>query len=270
VTAIDDKLAKLSPERRRLFDRVRVKAARPGAGDRIVPMREGSDGTTLVLMNPSGGGLFSYMPLVRTLPGGPAVVGALSLAEDRDIPVDERAGGVAARILDELAARVNLDRCVLAGWSYGGLLAFEAARRLAQRGPERPALLVDSQYAVTRGLPLPHEDELRHQFLLDVSRIEGVAPEEFAWDLPSGEVERRYAVFAGAAEAMYRYHPPTPYAGPVVVLQAEDHEARVAEWRGKSAGSFRHVVLDGGHYDVFGERNLPAVTAAVLEALASG
>ena len=219
---IADKVATLSPERRRLFERMRATARRPAAQDRVVPMREGNDGTTLVLMNPSGGALFSYVPLVRTLPDGPAVVGALSVAGDRDIPVDERAGTVAGRILEALADHVDLGRAVFAGWSFGGVLAFEAARRLAaQDGPQRPAVLVDSQYAVTQGLALPDEDELRHQFAADVAGTQGVPPDELSWDLPAEEVERRYALFAGAAEALYRYHPPAPYPGPVVVLQAQ-------------------------------------------------
>jgi surfactin synthase thioesterase subunit len=74
-------------------------------------------------------------------------------------------------------------------------------------------------------------------------------------------------IFAGAAEALYRYTPPAPTTSPVYVLQAEANLDRVPEWQAKASGEFYNVVLEGGHYDVFHGRNLSRVQNTVERAL---
>ncbi|MEU9884945.1 thioesterase domain-containing protein [Sphaerisporangium sp. NPDC051011] len=289
----EDKLSKLSPERRKLYEQMLARRAQAAAvrDSQAVVMRPGTEPRTLVLMNPSGGALFCYVPLTRALREGFPVLGCLSRPGDRAKPIERRLVDVGARILDELAAELDPSTCVFAGWSFGGCLAFEVARQHAERtGARQPVMIFDAEYAVDLGVAVPDEEELRRQFVYDVSRLQGVPTSELGWlvkpldslspipdmlaragvslDLSEEETADRYHIFAGAAEALYRYHPPAPYDGPVYALMAGAHAATTEAWRRQSTGEFHHLALSGDHYSVFDERNLPRVAHAVEEALA--
>lgn len=72
------RLARLSPERRRLLEQLR--SGRDGASaavrdDGAVLLRPGDEPECLVLLHPSGGALFCYVPLIRALPPGRACSG---------------------------------------------------------------------------------------------------------------------------------------------------------------------------------------------------
>ncbi|GII62135.1 hypothetical protein Skr01_22200 [Sphaerisporangium krabiense] len=288
----EDKLAQLSPERRKLYEQMLARRAQTTAAreTQAVVMRAGAEPRNLVLMNPSGGALFCYVPLTRALREGYGVYGCLSRPGDRARPVERRLVEVGTRILDELGAEMDLSTCVFAGWSFGACLAFEVARQHAERsGARQPVVLFDAEYAVDLSVPVPDEEELRRQFVYDVSRLQGVPSGELAWllkpldaltpitdmlaktgvslDLSADELRDRYHIFAGAAEALYRYHPPASYDGPVYALIAGAHQVSTEAWRRKSTGEFHHVALSGDHYSVFDERNLPRVAHMVEEAL---
>ena len=106
----EERVRRLSPERRRLLERLRAGAAAArseplGADPGPVVLRPGDGPARLVLVHPSGGALFCYVPLTRALRPGPAVLGFPSHVSDREPPVERRVGAVAARILAASAAR---------------------------------------------------------------------------------------------------------------------------------------------------------------------
>jgi len=99
-------------------------------------LREGS-GATLLLVHSAGGTLLEYRALVASLPEGVRVVG-LAPDDDDETPEPTDAGTSlgrrAARYADALVAEGVRSIDVALGWSYGGVLAFEVARALDERG----------------------------------------------------------------------------------------------------------------------------------------
>jgi thioesterase domain-containing protein len=98
--------------------------------DPVVPLREQGDGPPLFLVHPIGGNVFCYRDLVRRLPAGRAVYGLQAAgAEPGTAPVTSMAA-----IADSYLAairRVHPDGPFhLAGWSFGGYVAYEIAGRL--------------------------------------------------------------------------------------------------------------------------------------------
>lgn len=95
----------------------------------------GSDRPAVFLFHAAGGTTAVYRPLVRRLPADVPVYG-----------VERVEGGLAERVagyLPEIERYAAGHRIVLGGWSFGGILAYEAAHQLAAKGisPEFIALL---------------------------------------------------------------------------------------------------------------------------------
>ncbi|ANY07762.1 amino acid adenylation domain-containing protein [Pseudonocardia sp. HH130630-07] len=115
------------------------------AYDPLVTLRADGDGPPLFLVHPMGGNVLCYLPLVRHLPAGYPVYGLQAAGtEPGSEPVDsvER---IAGAYLDAVR-RVRPDGPYrLAGWSFGGFVAFEMARLLRAAGEEVDELvLIDS------------------------------------------------------------------------------------------------------------------------------
>ncbi len=131
---------------------VAAQARRLAAGDAKVPrpgeptvvlLRPGS-GVPLFLMHPVGGGVSCYLPVARRLETTAPIYG---------IEAPEQTGESASPDLSERAVRyLSAVRAVqphgpyrLAGWSFGGMLAYEVARLFLMAGEEVTYLgLIDS------------------------------------------------------------------------------------------------------------------------------
>lgn len=245
----------------------------------------------VVLLHPSGGELFCYMPVIRALRADVSVVGfaadpADAAVEPRDAMVTAAAGIVRALIASGLP-----ESWCLAGWSYGGVLAFEVARQIEeQTGQRPPVVLLDADYEEDL-VPLD-EATARQRFVHDVARLAGrdspavraVLDDPAAGladvgqtllklgvelDLTGPELTSRYETFRACALSMQAYRPPGPYAGPVMVLAASSHTAMAERWQRVCTGSFRAESVPGDHYTLFTKPALSRVVAAIEDTLAS-
>jgi thioesterase domain-containing protein len=262
-------------------------------------MRPGAGPVQVVLIHPAGGELFCYTPLVRALSPGIGVTGFPADPQDLDLPVATRLPEVAARTLRALAEATDPGRCVLAGWSYGGAVAFEMARLHAQATGAQttsalpPVVLLDCVYY--GDVELETEAMLRRRFVYDVARLAGCdhdtvraalkARERAAagvLDLPvllaaagvdleltEAEIEARYATFRACSLSLQAYRPGAPYRGPVTLAMAGDAAGVAQRWQAVSAGPFELARLPGDHYTLFVEPALTEVTR-VIEAAVTG
>ncbi|MEU6552180.1 beta-ketoacyl synthase N-terminal-like domain-containing protein [Streptomyces sp. NPDC046915] len=201
--------------------------------------------TPLFLFHPGGGDTVVYTQLTRLL--------------DPDIPVYgfDRIDGVPAveervrQYLPELRAVQPHGPYRLAGWSFGGSLAFEAAQQLRRAGGERveALMLIDSiiplpcptglsdaelaekqferfvefletTYALTISLPYERlaglDDEAQIQLVVDTMRAEGLVNSAV-----SDAILNHQRTSLLDARALERYTP-RPYDGPVSFLSATD------------------------------------------------
>lgn len=261
----------------------------PDEGGRAPVLMRSAGQARVILIHPSGGELFCYIPLVRALREDISVAGFA--ADPRDVSVSPRDGvaAAAARIAQALIAAGLPESYCLAGWSYGGVLAFEVARQLERGSGERPpVVLLDASYDED-AIPLD-EPTVRRRFVHDVARLAGrdgtsvravlddpaaglidirqaLALLEIELELGAEELAGRYAVFRACALAMQAYHPPGPYGGPVTVLATSPRAVAEAQWRAVCTGSFQGGDLPGDHYTLFTEPALSQIVAEIERTL---
>jgi amino acid adenylation domain-containing protein len=264
--------------------------SRREAGRAPVVMREAGP-AQVILLHPSGGELFCYIPLSRALRGDIGVTGFAADPRDTEVPAQEAMAATAARIARSLTETGLPASCCLAGWSYGGVLAFEVARQIEEiTGETPPVILLDAAYDED-SVPLD-EATVRQRFVHDVARLTGRAGPEVAavlddpaagvadvgktlidlgveLELTEEELAARFATFRSSALSMQAYRPPAPYGGPVTVLVASPHIAMEEQWRAVCTGPFRAERVPGDHYTLFTESAIGRVVAAIEETLAS-
>ncbi|MEU6539777.1 amino acid adenylation domain-containing protein [Streptomyces sp. NPDC047000] len=189
----------------------------------------------LFLVHPMGGTVLCYVGLARHLPGDQPLYALQAAGADP--------GTVPLRTVEDLAdSYLTALRRVqphgpytVGGWSFGGFVAFEIARRLRAAG-ERTALLVLDTTALDQGPRSPHDEDARPEWFFHEllwPRDGGASPartlpaglgtpeEEFAYMarvasesgvLPAGSsgavVRRLYDVYRANWQATLAYRPP--------------------------------------------------------------
>ncbi|MFF5973373.1 amino acid adenylation domain-containing protein [Streptomyces sp. NPDC012769] len=262
----------------------------PADADRAPVRMRGPEPARVVLLHPSGGELFCYIPLVRALREGVGVAGFAADPRDTAVAPEESMTATATRIARALTAAGPPESYCLAGWSYGGVLAFEVARQLERdTGARPPVVLIDASYE--EDVEPLDERTVRRRFVHDVARLAGqdgpavravlddpvaepldlrktLTSLDVELDLGDDELDRRFTVFRACALAQQAYRPPSAYGGPVTVLATSPRDAVEAEWRAVCTGPFRADDLPGDHYTLFTQPALSRVVAAIEETLA--
>ncbi len=210
----------------------------------LVPLAAAASGTEaaappLFLVHPAGGTVFCYRPLARALGGEQPVYGLQAAGLDDGSPL-ERVEDMAALYLDAVRALQPAGPYHLAGWSFGGFVAWEMARRLRASGEEVGLLaLLDVRAGLgEEALERPGDedgrdllcaalaelgeeetdlagstvDELLERFVERArqSGVSGIGPEE---------ARRHLAVYRASWQAV-RAHRPGSYPGRAVLLRA--------------------------------------------------
>jgi thioesterase domain-containing protein len=103
-------------------------------GSLLVPIRAQGTRTPLFCVHPAGGELFAYAPLTRHLPGDQPVIGIREEGLDGLVPRLPNVEAMAARYVLEVRHAQPQGPYRLAGYSLGGLVAYEMARRLQELG----------------------------------------------------------------------------------------------------------------------------------------
>ena len=264
----------------------------------LVEIRRGGDLPPLFCVHPVGGEVMSYVDLARGLDAAQPVYGL-------QVP-DVAAGGapltriedMAVRYLDEVRSVQAHGPYRLAGWSMGGVVAFEMARQLVAHGEEVALLAVVDAFAPSPGVV--DEDELGSigEFARDLWGVAGrgsaVAPEEIAGlagddllrflverargegvlppDVDFEQVRRSFAVFTANRRAMRSYEG-RPYPGRILLVRAETPIYAVPAdaalgWREVAGGGVDLCYSPGDHFTMVRPPNsgyLAALIAARLD-----
>ncbi|GGZ64689.1 hypothetical protein GCM10010371_25440 [Streptomyces subrutilus] len=267
----------------------------------LVPLADGDPHRApLVLVHPRGGDVVCYRDLVRELgaaPGGDRpVLGLESVGYNTsDTPLEE-VPAMAERYLAALREEQPHGPYLLAGWSFGGTVAYEMAARLEAAGEEVAFLgLIDAaapgaapraaagpgdpdllRYGIAAGLDADSARELDEEELLEVlvrrGREDGTLPRRS----PTEALRRllRVAEANGAASAAYRTD---------AVLGVDLHLFTVAErhpelatplvdpepWRPRTTGAVVRAVVPGNHHDLVEPPHCGALAALLAAALPS-
>lgn len=259
-----------------------------GTADTLVRMKTGPEEAPLVFLHPVGGELFCYRDLVHELESRsfkPAVYGlrAPGLVGDAADPegIEDMAERIATALTDDIAP----DRCRIAGWSFGGLLAYELGARLeAKNVPVADLLMIDTEHPEQIRKQTAREDFVTFQgfvrdlvsvrdgtsetpdFLREV--VKGATTEERlrrlsehmrerrgnAWDIDV--LERVYSVYRTNAEAYLRYRPERhSLSGRLTIATAALESSRRDApsdlgWKALLGESIECITFDADHYGI--------------------
>ncbi|HYC03628.1 MAG TPA: amino acid adenylation domain-containing protein [Azospirillaceae bacterium] len=230
-----------------------------GGVDPLVPLQPSGDGAPLFCVHPAGGQIWSYRRLAGDL-GAAKPFLAIQGAGEAPGTLEE----LAARYLAAVRARQPQGPYSLAGWSFGGLVAFEMARQLAVLGETVTHLLLVDSHLVRPDATLHYADMLDRAFHAQVLGERG--PENAVGDADLEALRHRLAADARLALA-YRGG---PYAGPVTLLRASERPETVdpaPAWRALLDDRLRVLDVPGDHYSLWREPHYPALLAAWTAAM---
>jgi len=216
----------------------------------LIPIQQG-DGTSwpLFLVHPAMGGVLCYAPLASALGRSETIYGLQAVGFDGEAAPLASVEEMAERYLEEMRRAVPHGPYRLAGWSFGGLVAFEIARRLEAAGEQVAFLgLIDTPFRGAAG-----EDGGEREKEFDLLRVEyapylpEAAPEE--------ELRRLIGLLLAHERAERRYVPAEPVTADLTLFHAAAASAlgsfppvTAEEWQGCTRGRLRAVPVPGDHY----------------------
>jgi len=261
------------PERRRalyvslLQERARIRI--PGVVERLRP----GLGESVVLVHSVGGEVFCYAGLVEhllTRRPVSAIAADAALADPEGVGLSELAAHYLRRV-----EREGLWPAVFAGWSFGGVLAYEMGRQFADRVEARPVVLLDSAYTPARYWGMARSSaDLAQSFVSDLLLSGGHRPEagrmpDAVWERPDSEalglvldqlaahgirlgltvpdLVIRYQIYANSLRALDDYSPPPSCLSVGYVRADQWHEDLSEPWR-PLVGDMRVLSVSADHY----------------------
>jgi amino acid adenylation domain-containing protein len=250
-------------------------------------------------IHPAGGDIFCYVGLSRHLGVDQPFYGLRAPGLDGEQAPLASVEEMADQYIEALRAIQPEGPYILGGWSMGGIVAFEMARRLSLRGVRMAAVVLldapppaplrtdgDGDWPVLLGafvqelgLEMEHvarsvgdfwrldiDDQLA--CVVDRARDAGLVPP----DLPGTYLRHRLQVFRSNLRAMRSYIPGV-YAGEVALFAAADSTGAVrpdtsAHWADLAAGGVAHYSVPGNHYTLLREPHIPRLVGELAACLA--
>jgi thioesterase domain-containing protein len=207
----------------------------------------------LNLVHPAGGSVACYRGLASQLAPEVATAAFMPAALDGGV-LDHDVEAMAARYLAEVPAGPVL----LGGWSFGGIVAFEMARRLAAAGRATgPLLLIDSPLP---GIGAVDDVTIAAEFEAELNRMAGAA------DITAEERATRFAVYRTHCLAQVAYQPPSQVTNDLIVIARKDNQD-ARRWQDHTTGRVRPRRLPADHYELMRTPHVGAITRLVKPTL---
>ncbi|GAA1106966.1 amino acid adenylation domain-containing protein [Pseudonocardia alni] len=247
----------------------------------------------LVLVHPQSGDVCCYLDVARQIGVERSVYGveAVGYSDDREPLTDLR--DMAAHYVTQLRDVVPHGPYLLAGWSFGGNVAFEMAGQLRAAGERVDFLgLIDARAFGTDGLEewygrVPERERFGRAHGIDTAELEASERTEAVLELltrkltaegklpeysDTNTIRRMVAVFDANGRAADTYRTGSPIDVDLHLLRATERHptltnpaVRPESWRGHTVGRLHTVDLPGNHHDLFSADHA-ATTAAALAA----
>jgi thioesterase domain-containing protein len=260
--------------------------------DRLVPLRTGAGGAPLYCVHAVSGSPYSYAGLARLISPDVSVVGIEAPGFDNDREPVRSIPALADEYTALLRAAQPTGGYRLLGWSLGGVLVFEMAKRLSAEGAR-----VDTLVLVDAGLPqvmqLPPERQVLRRYVRDIMGSSdhtptaldvvlaghpddvdpavvfaavtraGILPEEIDEDV----LARQYAVFRAHLAAFYSVEVSGRYDGPAVHILAAASPAEDMRWD-RLIPALTTYTVPGTHHSMWHGDGLAAIARIVRATIA--
>jgi amino acid adenylation domain-containing protein len=281
----------LHPTPRRLAAAISRSVPLAGSGP-LVTLSSGKAESPLFLVHAIGGTVSAYASLGQELADTFTVYGLESPALSDGGVVASSLADLVADYAQRILAVQPAGPYALAGWSMGGVIAFEIAQRLEQAGAEVGLLvLLDAPFAIPSGYP-SGEAELAARFVADAAHSLGLdtagAPDpaavtpagQLAWlagrlaggsdpaerDAAQARLQRRFGLFAAHSRMLAGYRPggSSVRAATLIVSAAGSLNAPArALWPGQLNGEVSVLSVESDHYEFLRPPLVHDVGAAV-------
>ena len=242
-----------------------LRTDRPPESGSLIEFRRGAGRARVVCVHPAGGTAFCYLPLSALLPEDAGVVGIQSPGlnpGEEPLPSVEAMAEEYLRLVDPQPD----EALVLCGLSYGGLVAYEMGRRLAEHHPRVSVVLLDTTATDDPAARAAIEPVPAAEFREKLVRFNGMYP-----GIEDAQIERYHRTY-NHNRLTARAHDPGESKARVVFVQAvgEDTIPGTAEfWRRRARGEFAVVPADCGHWDMLESDALPLVAELITAELAA-
>jgi amino acid adenylation domain-containing protein len=264
-------------------------AGAAGAVAPLLTLRQGTDGVPTVCVHPGSGLAGCYHALTAFLPAGHPVYGLQADWTGDGLGPYRRIQSISALYIDRLRVHGIPARMVLAGWSSGGLVAFEMAAQLTAAG-QPPAALILLDSGLPAGGPGPASARDAHFLAGRFHGLSGLTetqiadtPEDRRFGrilaalqsarmLPAAVTEPSFAAYCDFlftfAAARLAYRPPA-YPGSVLLIRAAQGdpagESAFAAWK-PIAPALRTCTVPGTHYEMMREPAVSQIARHIAEA----
>jgi amino acid adenylation domain-containing protein len=232
--------------------RFRGKGKRLDSGP-LVTLKEASgvDQAPLFLVHPIGGAVLCYAMLASAWVSSRSIYAFESAAA---LPAGSDLTSLAQDYVRILRKKQAHGPYYLAGWSFGGVLAFEMARILEQTGERTDFLgLFDSNLAPAwaKDDMNDHPGMLETLFKRDLEALAG-----FGTELGAEEMKNRLSIFKSNAMALAKYQPGS-YAGKLTLFLAKDQPrpSSPVEWADRCGSGVEIHLMPGDHYSLLSKEN---------------
>lgn len=241
----------------------------------VVPLTEGDRRRApLILVHPQSGDVCSFLHLTERLAerlaeqhaeplaGARPVYGLEAVGYNTDEPPLATVEEQARRYLRELRSVLPDGPYLLAGWSFGGLVAFEMARLLEEQGnpPGFLGIIDVGAPASTGGStdgPGGDLHELDEQDALSLLLHDAHDRERLPPRVRTEQLRRMARVFTTNGDAARRYRSAARLRTPIhLFTSAETHPELAgpvvvpARWRDRTRGALSVVEVPGNHHDM--------------------
>ncbi|WP_025168298.1 alpha/beta fold hydrolase, partial [Pseudomonas syringae] len=246
---------------------LRSGASLAAAQDNLIEFRRGAGQRNVVCIHPAGGTAFCYLSLAKELPESIGVYGVQSPGLNPGESTEPSVEAMADAYLRRIAALTS-QPLVLTGLSFGGLVAYEMARRLTAAGHRQvTVVLLDTQGSDDPGFRQQIGTVDMAEFRDKLVRFNGMYP-----GIEDAQVERYFHLYNHNRLAMAAYEC-APQAGRIVLIQAREgfsrpqlHELR-SFWRRRAGNGYKARLVHGGHWDMLESAEVHRVSQTLRQEL---
>ncbi|MTI47958.1 MAG: amino acid adenylation domain-containing protein [Firmicutes bacterium] len=279
-----------------LADKIRDNVQQPTSI--MVNIQKGNgDMPPLFLIHPHGGGVYCYYNLVKHLGADVNVYGIQAVGLDSDYKPIDSLDRIVECYLEEIRAKQAIGPYLIGGWSFGGIVAYEIARRLEEMGEEigflgmldvRPLTRLKTGEEIDPDESLPmlikyaqligmdrlklvedDEDKLFNQIVM-YAKEKGIFPQSYSVDL----LNRKIKVMMANSIAMEGYQYRGKIQSDIYLFHATEGNEKLEqepvdpiEWTEYTSGRLNAIEVEGDHYSFIEAPNVNKVAEKIKECL---
>jgi amino acid adenylation domain-containing protein len=274
-------------------DAIRTGASPRAASGPVVELTAGAAGPRMFLIHAVSGTISAYPALAQELAPAFSVHGFQSPGLDGTDVIDTSLADLVSDYAQRIRAVQPTGPYRLAGWSMGGVVAFEIARQLERAGADvRLLVLLDAPFAIPAGY-VSADHELAARFVADAMHSLGLdaadapdpaaasAASQLVWlaDRLAGDtagsaslragLERRFGLFAAHSRMLAGYRPGAGgVTAPTLIVSAADslNAPAAGQWQSLlTSGPVSVLEVTSDHYAFLRPPLVTRVASAMRE-----